>query len=89
MTKHPKDDFMDSYLLGTMSAEARAELEDHLCGCPDCFEKMAARDEIIHALKDEAAFPGLEEYMVNTGRRITLLRRIAEFFRGLFGRGSR
>ncbi len=81
MTKHPKDDFMDSYLLGKMSSEARAEIEEHLCGCPDCFEKLAERDEIIRALKDEAAFPGLEEYMVNTGRPITIFHRIREFFR--------
>ena len=39
-TENCRDIFaaLSSYLDGELTAEARAELEKHLCGCPPCVE---------------------------------------------------
>ena len=81
MAKCPKDDFMDSYLLGKMSEKAREEFEEHYFNCASCFAKVAERDKIIHLLKDEEVLGALAEYYVEVGPRRPWWKRVLRIFR--------
>ncbi|MFA9454598.1 MAG: anti-sigma factor, partial [Candidatus Aminicenantaceae bacterium] len=51
MTECKFEDLIDEYLLNTISEEKRNQFEEHYFNCPACFQKMAARDDMITAIK--------------------------------------
>jgi anti-sigma factor RsiW len=81
MAKCPKDDFMDSYLLGKMDDKARDEFEEHYFNCASCFAKMTERDKIIGLLRDEEVLGALAEYYVEISPRRRGWRRLFKVFR--------
>jgi hypothetical protein len=62
MRKCNFEDLIDNYLLNRLDKDKKKKFEEHYFNCPDCFEKMAERDELISVLKFKGDMIFQDEY---------------------------
>ncbi len=51
MRKCNFEDLIDDYLLNRLDEDKKKKFEEHYFNCPNCFEKMVERDELISVMK--------------------------------------
>ena len=79
MKKCKYENLIDSYLFNRITEERKGEFEEHYFNCPDCFEQMQERSEMISVIKAKGnrIFQDIREREVNreslSGRFIALL----------------
>lgn len=73
------DNFIDDYLLGKLSKEKREKFEEHYFNCESCFEKTAARDELIAVIKNKGQVIFAEEGRREERREAFLVEKIFAF----------
>ena len=54
LDRHPDDEVMERYALGTLPETAIAAFEQHLLVCAGCQDRMAEMDANVQALQAEA-----------------------------------
>ena len=64
------EDIIDNYLLGRLSEPDREKFEEHYFNCPDCFQEMAQRDELISVVKTKGYELFHDELLAEEPRRI-------------------
>ncbi len=63
------EDFIDDYLFNRLDETQREAFEEHYFNCPLCFEKMAARDELITVIKTKGSEVFRDVYAPETTSR--------------------
>ncbi len=80
MKKCQFEDYIDSYLLNKLGQEDRDIFEEHYFNCPDCFEKVQERDEIISAIKARGAWIFKEETGTAKKALVPAIEKVTSFF---------
>ena len=55
MKECPSEEKIDRYLMGRLTENEGAELEEHYFNCSACFQKISARNELVELIRDRGA----------------------------------
>lgn len=77
-----RDQRIDDFLLAKLSPEDADAFEIHLFGCPECFEELRLREQMVKLIKEERVTV-VEDHARQRSPQspIGLIKSIAEFFR--------
>lgn len=53
--RHPDEEILESYAMGTAAGAKLAPIEEHLLVCADCQDRLADLDEFLAAMREAAA----------------------------------
>ncbi len=77
-----RDQRIDDFLLEKLSPEDADAFEIHLFGCPECFEELRLREQMVKLIKEERVTVVEGHARQRSPQKpIGLIRSIAEFFR--------
>ncbi len=71
---------IDDYLFDRLDDEKKKKFEGHYFSCPNCFEKMVERDDLISIIKQKGDTIFQDEYVVEEEKGATWFEKIASFF---------
>ncbi|NIO49206.1 MAG: hypothetical protein GTN73_07200 [Candidatus Aminicenantes bacterium] len=71
---------IDDYLFDRLDDEKKKKFEEHYFNCPNCFEKMVERDELISIIKLKGDMIFQDEYVVEEGKGAAWFEKIASLF---------
>jgi hypothetical protein len=77
-----RDQRIDDFLLAKLSPEDAETFEIHLFGCPECFEDLRLREQMVKLIKEERV-TAVEDYARQRSpqKPLGVIRSIAEFLR--------
>lgn len=64
MKKCKFEELIDDYLMNRLAEDRKEEFEEHYFNCPQCFEKIEERDEIISVIQNKGHMIFEDEYAV-------------------------
>ncbi|UCC38928.1 MAG: zf-HC2 domain-containing protein [Candidatus Aminicenantes bacterium] len=70
---------IDDYLLNRLAEDRKDEFEEHYFNCPECFEKIEERDEIISVIQNKGHMIFEEEYIIGAAEEAGWFEKIASF----------
>ena len=73
------EELIDDYLLNRLTENNKEKLEKHYFDCPDCFNKMVERDELISIIKSKGDIIFKDEYVTEEAKGETWLEKITSF----------
>ncbi len=79
MRKHKHEDLIDDYLLNKLSENEKKKFEEHYFNCPQCFEKMAEKDELISVVKNKGNVIFQNIYAHEKVKRVPLFEHLIDF----------
>ena len=78
MKKCKFEELIDDYLMNRLAEDRKEEFEEHYYNCPQCFEKIEERDEIISVIQNKGHMIFEDEYAVRA-TEVGLFEKIASF----------
>lgn len=79
MKKCKFEELIDDYLLNKLAEDRKEELEEHYFNCPQCFEKIEERNEIISVIQNKGHMIFEDEHAVGTAKEADWFEKIASF----------
>ncbi|NQT79591.1 MAG: zf-HC2 domain-containing protein [Candidatus Aminicenantes bacterium] len=73
------EELIDNYLLNRLTENNKEKFEKHYFDCPDCFNKMVKRDELISIIKSKGDIIFKDEYVAEEAKGETWLEKITSF----------
>jgi len=65
------DVLIDNYLLNRLDGDKKKEFEEHYFSCPNCFEKMVERDELISVIKYKGDMIFKDQHVAEENKGVT------------------
>jgi len=79
MKKCKFEELIDDYLMNRLAEDRKEEFEEHYFNCPQCFEKIEERNEIISVIQNKSHMIFEDEYAVGAAEEAGWFEKIASF----------